>query len=164
MTPGKRDAYEILQLHPSALPEVVEAAFRALALHHHPDRTQNGDGSAMAELNWAYATLRDPERRMAYDRERVAISIGGSARSSLLDRMHATMNAAVDRDSSSPSRMVLDFGRYEGLSLGQIARMDPAYLEWLQRHTSGIRYRHAIEEVLAANAARRQTAVSVGQD
>jgi curved DNA-binding protein CbpA len=156
--PGKRDAYEILQIHPSALPEVVEAAYRVLAMLHHPDRNGSPDGSAMAELNWAYATLRDPEQRIAYDRDRVAISIGAPARSTLLRRMEQTMNAAVDRDTASPARMVLDFGRYEGLSLGQVARTDPAYLEWLKRHSSGLRYRHAIDEVMAAIAGRRPMA------
>jgi curved DNA-binding protein CbpA len=156
--PGKRDAYEILQIHPSALPEVVEAAYRVLAMLHHPDRNGSPDGSAMAELNWAYATLRDPEQRIAYDRDRVAISIGAPARSTLLRRMEQTMNAAVDRDTASPARMVLDFGRYEGLSLGQVARTDPAYLEWLKRHSSGLRYRHAIDEVMAALAGRRPMA------
>jgi curved DNA-binding protein CbpA len=156
--PGKRDAYEILQIHPSALPEVVEAAYRVLAMLHHPDRKGSPDGSAMAELNWAYATLRDPEQRIAYDRDRVAISIGSPARSTLLRRMEQTMNAAVDRDTASPARMVLDFGRYEGLSLGQVARTDPAYLEWLKRHSSGLRYRHAIDEVMGAIAGRRPMA------
>jgi curved DNA-binding protein CbpA len=133
-----------------------------LALLHHPDRNGTSDGSAMAELNWAYATLRDPEQRIAYDRERVAISIGAPTRSSLLHRMQETMTAAVDRDAATPSRMVLDFGRYEGLSLGQVARTDPAYLEWLKRHSSGLRYRTAIDEVLAAHAARRAVAGAAG--
>ena len=42
----------------------------------------------------------------------------------------------------------LDFGRYEGWRLRELARRDPDYLRWLARHSSGIRYRTAIEQVL----------------
>jgi len=35
---------------------------------------------------------------------------------------------------------VLDFGRYAGWSLGDLARHDPNYLRWLSRHSSGNRY------------------------
>lgn len=157
MVSADRDAYEILQVHPSALPEVVEAAYRALALVHHPDRTGNRGGDAMAELNWAYATLRDPEGRIAYDRTRAANAIPAAPAvgSSLLERMRETVAAAVEREPDSPARVVLDFGRYEGMSLGQVARLDRAYLEWLRRHTSGVRYRHQIDAVLTGLVARR---------
>ncbi|MGZ6266659.1 MAG: exodeoxyribonuclease X C-terminal domain-containing protein, partial [Candidatus Limnocylindrales bacterium] len=44
-----------------------------------------------------------------------------------------------------PSGTVLDFGRYAGWSLGEIARYDLDYLEWLQRATFGRRLRAEIE-------------------
>jgi hypothetical protein len=44
-----------------------------------------------------------------------------------------------------PSGSVLDFGRYAGWSIGQLARFDPDYLRWLCRHSSGIRFRAEIE-------------------
>ena len=44
--------------------------------------------------------------------------------------------------------MTLNFGRYAGMTLKQVARQDPDYLRWLSRHSSGIRYRNAIEAVL----------------
>lgn len=160
MVSADRDAYEILQIHPSALPEVVEAAYRALALVHHPDRNGDRNSALMAELNWAYATLRDPERRIAYDRTRVPIPVGASVRSSLLDRMQGTMASAAERNSDSPARVIVDFGRYEGMSLAQIARVDRPYLEWLRRHSAGVRYRHGIDAALAGSVARRTTPVT----
>jgi curved DNA-binding protein CbpA len=151
---GFRDAYQILQIHPSAVPEVVEAAYRALAMLHHPDLSKEADAvSAMAELNWAYTTLRDPEQRAAYDRTRVAIPVavpGGS----LSERVQENVVAAA-RDHDRPSQQTLDFGRYAGMTLGQVLRIDPEYLEWLKRHSSGVRYRHQVEELLARTAARR---------
>jgi hypothetical protein len=56
--------------------------------------------------------------------------------------------------------VVIDFGRYAGMTLGQLARIDPVYLEWLRRHSSGARYRHQIDAVLATVATRRHAAVA----
>jgi hypothetical protein len=61
--------YQVLQVDPSADPEIIDVAYRRLAMKHHPDR----DGSAAAEermrqLNAARDVLRDPGRRAAYDR------------------------------------------------------------------------------------------------
>jgi curved DNA-binding protein CbpA len=157
-----RDAYKILQVDPSALPEVVEAAYRVLALVHHPDRNGNRDSGAMADLNWAYSILHDPERRIAYDRERNPVPVAMAAHdgASLLERMQRNADAGMDGETASPSRMVVDFGRYTGMTLGQLARTDPAYLEWLRRHSSGARYRHQIDAVLAALARRAQPAAA----
>ena len=157
----ERDPYEILQLRPNALPQVVEAAYRALALLQHPDRTgQPDDDRSMADLNWAYATLRDPEQRMAYDRNQVPIPVEAEAEpqpvaSTLSERVRETAKAAVERDAENPANVTLDFGRYAGMTLGQIMRVEPAYLEWLRRHSSGIRYRHHIDALLSTLATRR---------
>ena len=56
--------------------------------------------------------------------------------------------------------MVVTFGRYAGMTLGQLARIDPVYLEWLRRHSSGARYRNQIDAVLATISTRRPAAVT----
>ena len=152
---SQRDAYEILQVHPNALPEVVEAAYRALALVHHPDRNGTRDSGAMAELNWAYSVLHDPERRIQYDQTRVAIPIGSGLSSSLTQRMERTRSGPSDDGGETPGAAVIDFGRYAGMSLAELGRVDPVYLQWLRRHSSGARYRHQIDAVLSSVAARR---------
>ncbi len=43
---------------------------------------------------------------------------------------------------------VLDFGRYKGWSLGQIATHDPDFLEWLERSPAGRQYRAEIMALL----------------
>jgi curved DNA-binding protein CbpA len=157
-----RDPYEILQLHPTAVPEVIEAAYRALARLRHPDRTDEPDaGSAMSDLNWAYAVLREPDLRASYDAtqepDQVPIEVTPAPTSSpsLYERVAEATEAAIERDTTNPANTVLDFGRYAGLTLRQIARTEPAYLEWLRRHSSGLRYRHQIEEVLGALSGAR---------
>jgi hypothetical protein len=55
---------------PQAEPEIIEAAYRRLAKKYHPDVATSRDaGERMKEINAAYAVLRDPVQRAAYDRE-----------------------------------------------------------------------------------------------
>jgi hypothetical protein len=55
----KADYYETLQVVPDAEPEVVAAAYRALAKKYHPDRSDAPDAMAkMARLNVAFQALR----------------------------------------------------------------------------------------------------------
>ncbi len=62
----QKDYYRILQVHPDAEPDVVQAAYRRLARKHHPD--SGGEPARMQELNEAYAVLADAAQRHAYDR------------------------------------------------------------------------------------------------
>lgn len=57
--------YEILQVHPKAEPEVIEAAYKKLAFKYHPD--QQGSEDIMKNLNLAYEVLGHPEKRKHYD-------------------------------------------------------------------------------------------------
>ena len=68
---SQQDHYEVLQVHPSAHPDVIQSAYRRLALLYHPDTNPAPEAvEMMARLNEAYEVLRDPERRAAYDRQR----------------------------------------------------------------------------------------------
>lgn len=67
---SKRDYYEILGVQKSADDAALKAAFRKLAMQHHPDKNP-GDKQAelkFKELNEAYQVLSDPQKRAAYDR------------------------------------------------------------------------------------------------
>lgn len=66
------DLYKILQVDPSAEPEVIEAAYKRLVRKYHPD--VNGSPNAnerMQELNDAYDVLGDPAQRAEYDQARL---------------------------------------------------------------------------------------------
>jgi curved DNA-binding protein CbpA len=135
--PVERDLYERLNVDPSASPQAVRSAYRLLAHRLHPDRNAAAAAHrAMIQINHAYAVLRDPASRAAYDRERAATA----------------SSASPPRPShkDTAGRVVLDFGRYQGWALEEIARRDVDYLEWLKRHSSGPRYRHEIDRILAA--------------
>lgn len=53
------------------------------------------------------------------------------------------------------SGSVLSFGRYAGWSLGQVARADPDFLEWLDRMPIGRPYRDEIDGLLRRLGRRR---------
>lgn len=65
------DFYEVLQVSPRAETEVIEAAYKRLALKYHPDHNKAADApERMKALNQAYAVLKDPTERARYDRKR----------------------------------------------------------------------------------------------
>lgn len=67
--PRGKTAYQILQVDPSAEQEVVDAAFKRLALKYHPDTSKAPNASdRMREIIEAHGILTDPNKRERYDR------------------------------------------------------------------------------------------------
>ena len=67
---SKRDYYEVLAVAKTASDKEIKAAYRKLALQHHPDKNP-GDTDAEARfkaISEAYDCLKDPQKRAAYDR------------------------------------------------------------------------------------------------
>jgi molecular chaperone DnaJ len=67
---SKRDYYEVLGVSRACGEADLKAAFRKLAMQHHPDRNP-GDADCehkFKELNEAYDVLKDGDKRAAYDR------------------------------------------------------------------------------------------------
>jgi curved DNA-binding protein CbpA len=150
------DPYKVLQVDPDAEPEVVRAAYRALALKYHPD-VRTGSQDRMAALNQAWGILRDAAARAAYDSSRAEVHQQPLPRQQDVSyEMPAPMPATPP---GKPSGSRLDFGRYAGWSLGQVAAKDPEYLQWLARTPIGRAFTREIDELLAARAAARPSAI-----
>jgi curved DNA-binding protein CbpA len=140
------DPYVVLQILHTAEDEVIRAAFRALAFKFHPDRDPSEYAARrMSEINLAYALIKTPGARAAFDRRR---------------RMSQTVEAADISPLAAPVAVPSDahsarlsFGRYSGWSLSQVARWDIDYLRWLSRHSSGIRFKAEIDQLLRSRGA-----------
>ena len=147
----------------------------------------------MTALNAAWERIGDPGRRAAFDRARAvraALSrrasdeVGGagevpspaevvsrdwtSGRSSTGSGYDPSMrrpdaDGAAGRPPGDPAGSVLTFGRYAGWSLGEIARRDLEYIEWLDRMPIGRPYRDEIDAILR-RAGRRRSAAAEATD
>jgi len=63
-----KDYYEILGVARDATPDVIKKAYRKLAQKYHPDVSKDPQGEEkFKEIAEAYETLRDTEKRAAYD-------------------------------------------------------------------------------------------------
>lgn len=164
-----------------ALQTAYRALARRLHPDHSDDPSASAQ---MARLNAAWETVGDPERRAAYDRTHLAgVILDTPARSATPTRPTAPPSAGAASDATSrpdrpaapggsswrvgpngeggagpppghPAGTVLDFGRHIGWSIGEIARVDPGYLEWLDKQPQGGRLREEIDRTLRAKGLR----------
>lgn len=61
------DYYKILEIQKTATDDEIKRAYRRLALQHHPDKNKNADSETFKQIQEAYETLSDPQKRQAYD-------------------------------------------------------------------------------------------------
>jgi len=61
-----KNYYEILEVEKNATQEEIKKAFRKKAIKYHPDKN-NGDDTKFKEVNEAYTTLSDKDKRSNYD-------------------------------------------------------------------------------------------------
>jgi curved DNA-binding protein CbpA len=158
------DAYRVLNIRPDAHQAVIRAAFHALSGLYHPDVDSSPEADArMAEINRAYEQVRTPDGRAALDRLEAMSASTPPVPAAPPDAPVSTREAvgaqsplarrARSARAGAEESATIDFGRYNGWTLAELAKHDPDYLRWLLRHTSGLRYRREIGERLAAGAA-----------
>ena len=64
--PADKDYYNILGVSKTSTPDEIKKAYRKLALKNHPDKS-SGDPEIFKNINEAYETLSDHEKRSQYD-------------------------------------------------------------------------------------------------
>jgi len=99
------DYYGVLAVSPGAPQSEIAAAYERLARLHHPDEeAEPADPHGLRQLDEAYATLRDPHRRAAYDAARrspnpdrppTRSAVGWGAASSFIFSPYALAGGAV---------------------------------------------------------------------
>ncbi|AKH41582.1 molecular chaperone DnaJ [Altererythrobacter atlanticus] len=70
MSASELDFYELLEVSRDADDRTIKAAYRKLAMKHHPDRNPGCSESEakFKTISAAYECLKDPQKRAAYDR------------------------------------------------------------------------------------------------
>ncbi|MWC31330.1 J domain-containing protein [Paenibacillus sp. MMS18-CY102] len=110
------NAYEWLGVSSRATDQELKQAYRKMAKEHHPDA--NG-GSREAELRFkqiqqAYETLRDPERRKEYDAQLQSKASGTSSGAGKVPGGMGKPRAPGGTGSFDPSRMAAQFEQFFG--------------------------------------------------
>ncbi len=183
MSARGNDAYSVLGVEPSVDDDAIQAAYRRLARRYHPDIAGETATKRMMKINAAFDRVRDPVRRAEYDIELDEIDPIRAAKarrrpqhsdpSSPTQAEDAERKATayqpydrpVQRDGTGaagrppgrPMGSVLDFGRHLGWSIGEIARVDPGYLVWLEGRPEGKPYLAEIDSLLRRTGFRTTT-------
>jgi curved DNA-binding protein CbpA len=129
------DPYAVLKVPRTASTRQIRAAYVDRARLLHPDLVGPRGLDGMRELNEAWEMLKDPHRRTAYD-----LSTGSSASAASTsdspyggdDPNRPFWTGAMGPPPGRPFGAKLDFGIYEGWTIGEIARTDRGYLLWLR--------------------------------
>jgi DnaJ-class molecular chaperone len=118
------DYYQLLDLRRDAGAGEVKRAYHTSSRSFHPDANRHLDGELRAashaiakRITEAYAVLRDPRRRQAYDR---SLENGASIRMQLADATEADRRSAQERGGRTP----------QGRQFFKLAEADAAKGNW----------------------------------
>jgi curved DNA-binding protein CbpA len=160
-TPDARAGYDRARLPSTSATQTPGGASRqpsdAEASGASTQRSQTGARSAPGDPSAAggrSAAAQPPPETVSRDWTSGRSTVGGGFDASM--RSPEGLGAAGP-PPGRPSGSVLNFGRYSGWSLGEIARHDLEYIEWLDRTPIGRTYRDELDALLRA-AGRRQSA------
>lgn len=148
----QREPHEVLGVGQSADWREARDAYRALARCFHQDGTAP-DPPRMVQLNAAYEALKHARQREGERGHPVAMGPGPAtveANASIARPVAPAPGCLLSRIRAAQriETPVLDFGQYAGWQIADVAEHDRRYLRWLSRHSSGLRYRRVIEQVL----------------
>ncbi len=103
-----KDYYKILGIKRDASQKEIKNAYRHLAKKHHPDATGKKTDEQFKNIQEAYSTLSDPEKRSDYDaclgesvRVRVRTSVSNKVR--YQKRGGFSVEPLIPRDSNQPA-------------------------------------------------------------
>ncbi len=131
--PEFSDHYETLEISPNASAATVDRVFRYLAKKHHPDTSTHNDPGMFTRLVEAYETLRDPQKRAAYD---VAHENQNRVNSELVDGANAASDDCLERYkllSVLYAQRRRDFKK-PGIGIGTLETLVPFPAEVLNFH------------------------------
>lgn len=168
------DPYAILGVARGSSDAAIASAHKALARRFHPDIAGEGATARMMRINAAFDAIRTSRRRIIFDtldhwqatpgrddrdgHGTLPGEAGPRSTASTFAPRPGDARGSADRPRDGtggagpppgrPSGSVLRFGRHVGWSIGEIARIDPGYLQWLSERREGRPYLAEIEATL----------------
>lgn len=133
-----RNFYLVLGIPPDATPEMIRAAYRALAKQCHPDRVGPSGTSHFREITEAYRVLSDPESRSAHNQ---ALRLLSESESSSAEPLVGEMAGSIEPLIAEPITVRRSF--YTSPSV------DEDVFGWTRRYfarsrgPTGVRHRYA---------------------
>ena len=140
-----RTYYQVMMVDPEADQDIISVVHRRLAQRFHPDVDPGAEARArMLEINEAWDTLKDADKRTRYDAQ---LALRRDRRQT--DRFVRRAAPVPEPDPitgrspwgeagpppAGPRKgPVLDFGRYRGWTLEQVARQDRDFLRTRPGH------------------------------
>jgi curved DNA-binding protein CbpA len=149
------DPYATLGVSRDAEHVAIQSAYRLAARQYHPDVAGPGGDPMMRQLNAAWETLRDKHRRAAYDRAHPVRppSLGGAAEQAYESHgsygSQPAWHGSAGKPPGRPAGSIVTFGRFMGWSVGEVARVDPNWLDWFAHHPQGRQYAAEIAALTA---------------
>ncbi len=164
------DYYEILELSPAATFDAIECMFRYQAKRYHPDAGATGCQEKFKRIVQAYSTLKDPEKRAAYDatydrnqRDQKALLAGAEATAddyAVRHRLLSLFYAQRRRNMRQPGLGVMTVEEMMKIPT-ELVDFHMWYFKekgWIQREPSGpFSITHAgVDEIESREASRAQ--------
>jgi curved DNA-binding protein CbpA len=129
-----------------------QRAVRAAMGRRDAEAAEAAEAAARPASPTASSTATRPPETVSRDWTSGRSSTGGGYDASMRTADGA---GAAGPPPGNPSGSVLTFGRFVGWSLGEIARADIEYIEWLDRAPIGRQYRDEIDGILRSAGRRR---------
>lgn len=100
------DYYDILQVHPTCDPKIIESAYHYLAKMYHPDHSGDEDTTRFNDVTQAYRVLRNADKRAEYDARYATEKHGESVWAPFVNAGEIDENAALS-DADDHARILM---------------------------------------------------------
>ena len=139
----------------SARVAAADGKANAASRHQQPVGAAPGRRSSRPDGSWPFPGAQDPGAASFGAGAPLSPNWtpGRSTEGSGYDTLAAGSGSAGPAPGN-PSGSLITFGRYDGWTLGEIARNDLEYLEWLDRMPIGRTYQAEIDTILRKNGRR----------
>ena len=156
----KKNYYEILEISENASQEIVEKAYKTLAMKYHPDLHGDSTGDENFEeklklINEAYGVLKDKEKRAEYDEEmRIEAerdNLAAQIIAKKLEDVHAKDNIAKQEDFLAQQQEILNRAakqQQEELNKAYEKAYNDAYVQDLKRRGYKVKYKKTLKDYI----------------